>query len=505
MEITNLQALSNCLTVARDAGVPIDQAKRLVESGYIPLPWQWQFHAAARSADLPDGPVDIGTGGARGPGKSHAVLSQAALDDCQRVANLKGLFLRQTGLAAKESFDDLVDKVVRGHVPHKKVGSTLRFDNGSRIILGGFKDQNDIDKYIGIEYDFIIVEELNQLTEDKYNKLRGSLRTSKPNWRPRMYTSFNPGGVGHQFVKSRYITPHREKTEKDTRFIGSTYRSNPYLNKEYIAYLEGLQGDLAKAWRDGEWDIFAGQVFSEFSRIKHTIKPLIPALSFDHFTSMDWGYTGTKPHSFSFYAHALIRMKSDDGENYNRIITYKEWCGNLKAPHQWAEKIYLDCVKMGIHPKKGYADPANFNTQTDGSKAISSLMMNKWTELHKRHWLTMSPGGRNRIARVAIVHNWLSIAPDGLPYWIITENCVQLINTLPQLISDEHNLEDVETDGPDDPYDSCGSFLSQAKFISVKAGPFSHAKKAEVFRMKYNSDNQQIAFSPEEFSKQYDK
>ncbi len=243
---------------------------------HIPLPWQWEFHAAARQADGDNGPVDIGLGGARGPGKSHSVLAQAGLDDCQRVEGLKGLFLRQTGIAAAESFDDLVDKVIRGRAIYKKGSSVIKFENGSKIVLGGFKDNKDIDKYIGIEYDFIIVEELNQITKEKYTKLRGSLRTSKPNWRPRMYTSFNPGGIGHKWVKDRYIIPHRNKEEIKTRFIGSTYKSNPYLNKEYIEYLEGLTGDLGRAWREGDWDMFAGQVFHEFRYNVHVMGVTAP-------------------------------------------------------------------------------------------------------------------------------------------------------------------------------------------------------------------------------------
>lgn len=180
-EQLNQQALLKCLQIAKIAGCPQEQVKRFIEIGHIPFPWQWEFHAAAREADHADGPVDIGAGGARGPGKSHAVLAQAALDDCQRVANLKILFIRQTGVAAQESFDDLVLKVLYGRIAYKKTSNVLKLGDGCRILMGGFKDENDIDKYIGIEYDIIIVEEINQLTEEKYTKLRGSLRTSKPN------------------------------------------------------------------------------------------------------------------------------------------------------------------------------------------------------------------------------------------------------------------------------------------------------------------------------------
>lgn len=504
MEVKNQEALLKCLQTAHDAGVPKDQAKRLVESGYIPLPWQWEFHAAARLADEANGPVDIGAGGARGPGKSHAVLSQAGLDDCQRVPGLKGLFLRQTGIAAQESFDDLVDKALRGRVSYKQVGQSLIFENGSRILLGGFKDQRDIDKYIGIEYDFIIVEELNQLTEDKYTKLRGSLRTSKPNWRPRMYTSFNPGGIGHSFVRKRYIIPNREGKEKETRFIGSTYRSNPYLNKEYIDYLEGLTGEIARAWREGDWDIFSGQAFSEFSRNLHVIRPMIPSTRFSHYLSIDWGYTDKKPHAFSAYLHAVIDMKTESGQNFTRIITHKEWCGNQKTPHQWAKIIYEDCLIMGIRPKRCDPDSSMFNPSSDYGQSISALFSQKWRELNGGSaWVTMSPGTKDRKGRKAATHNWLSRAPDKLPYWIMTESCVQLASTLPELIIKENDPEDVDTDGPDDPYDAATYFIYKVKFVSAKAGALSYKAGERTSVIQYDKEGQQLGLDPNEFAKMY--
>lgn len=441
-----LKQLERCVATAKKAGCPRDQVEGFIAKQYIPFPWQWEFHSVARQADLPDGPVDIGVGGARGPGKSHAVLSQAALDDCQRIPGLKGLFLRQTGVAAQESFDDLVSKVVAGHTAYKKTGQSLVFPNKSRILLGGFQDERDIDKYVGIEYDFIIVEELNQLTEDKYTKLRGSLRTSKPNWRPRMYTSFNPGGIGHQFVKDRYITPHRMGKETKTRFIGSTYKENPTLNKEYIEYLEDLKGELGRAWREGDFDIFAGQAFSEFNRNYHMISPpIIPSINFDHYFSCDWGYTDKKPHAFAAYLHAVIKMKTKDGQNFHRIITYKEWAGNQTTPDDWAEKIYKDCITMGITPAYGVVDSAMFTPSSDFGKPISKMFTDKWKELNgDRMWITLKKGTKDRIGRKAATHNWLSIAPDKLPYWMITENCQYLLDTLPQLITDEHRIEDVD-------------------------------------------------------------
>lgn len=476
MEV-NKKALEKCLKVAKSCGVPPDLAKKFVEVGYVPLPWQWEFHAMARQADKPDGPVDIGLGGARGPGKSHAVLSQAVLDDCQRINGLKGLFLRQTGLAAKESFDDLVSKVLRGKVEYHKTGFNLVMPNASKVLLGGFKDQSDIDKYIGIEYDFIIVEELNQLDEDRYVKLRGSLRSSKDGWRPRMYTSFNPGGRGHQFVKQRYIMPFREKRQDKTRFIGSTYKSNPYINKEYKEYLEDLKGDLGKAWREGEWDLFAGQIFSEFRYGKHVIKPLNPKASLSHFLWMDWGYTAP----FACYASALIKMKSPDGEVFHRVVTYQEWYDTQKNPDEWAELIYKTARNRSFI--KAIVDPAMLNTQTDGSVSIGDLMMRKWKDLNGSNWVKMERGNNKRASQVPTLKNWLSMAPDGLPYWVITENCVNLIRTLPELVYDEHKKEEIETTQEDHAADSVSYGLKYIKFISAKLGAFGLKTKQTKYEV----------------------
>jgi len=464
-----MEPLEKCLLIAKNSGVSKEQAEQLLSCAYVPLPWQWEFHAVARQADIDGGPVDIGVGGARGPGKSHAVLSQAALDDCQRVPNLKVLFLRQTGTAAKVSFDDLVDKVLVGHIKFERTGMALTFANGSRIILGGFHYVSDIDKYIGIEYDEIIVEELNQLTEEKHTKLRGSLRTSKPNWRPRMYTSFNPGGIGHSFVKDRYVIPHREGKEKDTRFVGSTYKSNPYLNKEYTDYLEGLKGDLGRAWREGDWDMFAGQVFSEFRRELHVCKPVVPRGEFPHFLWIDWGYSGKESDGAAFAAFATALIKeSYQGDTFNRVVVYKEWCGKFKDAREWAKIIY-----EGSEVSKyadGVGDSAMFNRQTDGSKPIAEMMQDEWNLLAKKYWLTLKPGTKNRIGRVATLHNWLSLAPDGLPYLLITESCSYLIKTIPMLVYDEYKVEDVDSNLDDHGYDSLTYGLSAVKFIPAKIG-----------------------------------
>ncbi len=431
---TRAELLERCINTAKKAGCPRDQVERLVQlGGYIPYPWQWQFHAAAREADYEGGPTDIGLGGARGPGKSHGIISQVGLDDCQRVEGLKGLFLRQTGTSAAESFDDLIYKAIKGHTEYQKSKVTIRFPNGSRMILGGFKDESDIDKYIGVEYDFIIVEELTQLTKAKYLKLKGSLRTTKPNWRPRIYSSFNPGGIGHTWVREMFVLPYRDKTnvyidpesKKPTviRFIPSTYKENPALNPEYILYLESLGGNLGKAWREGEWDIFEGQYFGEWRYEKHVVKPMrIPSTWF-LFRSIDpSGRSGTT--SCHWYA------VDTDGN----VWCYREYFVSGKDIDEHAKEI----AKMSLD-KDGVVEPYRY-TVMDTAAFAKAGYSETAAEIYERNGVNgLLPAAKERVIGWNAVHTYVSTPPKLK----IFDTCVNLIREIPLAQHDPKHPEDV--------------------------------------------------------------
>ena len=175
---------------AKAYGLSWDALARFRRFGYAPQPKQIEFHAAARECDKDDGPDQIGFGGARGPGKSHALFAQVALDDCQRYENLKVLYLRKVAKNAREQFEDLRRSVLK-FCPHEYKSQTgiISFANNSRILIGHFNNEKDVDSYLGLEYDIIVIEEATTLSNSKYKTLRDSNRTSKPNFRPRIYCS----------------------------------------------------------------------------------------------------------------------------------------------------------------------------------------------------------------------------------------------------------------------------------------------------------------------------
>src|SRR5215831_15923362 len=99
---------------AAKAGCTMDQTFNLVRAKTCLQERQLAACAAARLCDHPDGPTAIGYGGARGGGKSHWLLAQMGVDDCQRVAGLKCLLLRKVGKANMEHFEDLRRRLFNG-------------------------------------------------------------------------------------------------------------------------------------------------------------------------------------------------------------------------------------------------------------------------------------------------------------------------------------------------------------------------------------------------------
>lgn len=403
-------------------------------------------------------------------------------------------------LIVRRNSDDLKDWVDRAYQEYSQFGVTkagnppeFKWPSGAVFRTGHLKDEQAYTKYQGHEYHRMLIEELNQIPdEESYLRLLASCRSTVKGLRPQAFLTTNPGGLGHVWVKERFVDPappntaFKDKTSGRYRiYIPSTIDDNPTLlenDPDYVKSLDALQDtnpELYRAWRYGDWDIFSGQVFSEFRRDKHVIGRIKPNSDLSHFLWTDWGYS--EKSAFATYASALVQMKNDDtGDVFNRVVTYQEWYGNLKTPKEWAKEIYETAQHRNF--KAWIVDGAMLNPKTDGSESIVKIFKREWKELNKdRDWIpTVKPGSKNRIQRVASTHDWLSTGPDGLPFWVMTENCVNLIRTLPMLTYDEHKVEDVDTSLEDHAYDATSYGLGHVKFINVPVGTFG--RKFSVMR-----------------------
>lgn len=467
MRITETAALENCLTFAYNVGCYPDQLQRFINAGYVPQPRQMEFHAAARLCDEPGGPDLVGYGGTRGQAKSHAVLAQVAMDDCQRVPGLKWLYLRKIGRSAGEQFEDLIDKlfslIPHDYTPSKKL---LRFPNGSRIILGGYRDEKDVDAYIGIEYDGIIIEDATTLSEAKFNAIRGSLRTSKPNWRPRLYAPANPGGIGHAWYKRIFVDPWIRKQETNTRFIHTVMGDNIFIDEGYKRYLDGLTGWLRRAWRDGDFSIAAGQFFTNFDPLTHIVDPFDIPLDLTVWASMDYGF-----------AHwNVVHLFAKDGDG-NRYVVDEYANRKTLIPHT------ADGIKAMLGRNR--IPLSRLNVFVAGTDVFIKRFINNpndepttIADEYKKYGITLAPAETDRINGAAKIMTLLgsdAISPPIPPRLFIFNRCVGLINNLPEMQHDPRRGEDVlkvdcnsETgEGGDDYYDN----LRYGMMIEFSAAP----------------------------------
>jgi len=56
---------------------------------------------------------------------------------------------------------------------------------------------------------------------------------------PRMYSTTNPGGIGHAWYRAKFIVPFREGKESDTRFVSARVDDNRFNNPEYRGFWKG--------------------------------------------------------------------------------------------------------------------------------------------------------------------------------------------------------------------------------------------------------------------------
>lgn len=202
-------------------------------------------------------------GGARGGGKTDAGIAWLLYPI--QIPRYRALVLR-------ENATDLSDWIDRAKSLYKIVGAewkagdkTFEFPSGAKIITGHLATEDSYTKYQGHEYQRILIEELTNIpSELLYQKVIGSCRSTVEGLKAQVLATTNPGGVGHMWVKKRFIAGRTPGVpfEADGRtrvFIPAKVEDNPVLmerDPDYVKYLDWLPEDLKKAWRDGSWDVF---------------------------------------------------------------------------------------------------------------------------------------------------------------------------------------------------------------------------------------------------------
>ena len=415
------------LAAAREAGCSREQMVCFAKADLVLQPRQLLASAAARACDVEGGPTAVGYGGARGGGKSHWLLAQMGADDCQRVPGLKCLLLRKVGKANMENFEDLRRRLF-GKLRHQfsAYRGILKFPNGSRIIAGHFQNEKDIDAYLGLEYDVIGIEEATTLSSRKHQDISTCSRTSKPNWRPRIYSTTNPGGIGHAWYRAKFIVPFTQGTETDTRFVPAKVGDNQFNNPEYTRILANLSGWQKRAWYDGDWDIAAGQFFTTFRRDVHVVERFDVTRAREWFAALDYGFT--------HYTVVLLGCTDGDGN----VFIVDEHAERLWLPqrHAAAVKAMLARHQVSLGGLNRFVAGADvFSRQSDGTTVAAQ---------YAKLGITLKVANADRINGWAEILQRLGDSDAGVrPTMFIHRRCVRLLECLPSLQHDPNRPEDV--------------------------------------------------------------
>ena len=414
-------------------------------------------------------------GGAGGGGKSF-YLRVSAIRWCQEVPGIQVYLFRRTlpdlrdnHLRGPSSFHSmLADHIQSGHVRYRAVENEFVFWNGAVLHLCYCDSENDVEKYRGAEIHCLLMDELTHFSSYQYRFLRSRVRVAgleiPPKYKdrlPRIECASNPGSIGHAWVKASFVSPQPEmkiwKTPPEEggmvrQFIPAKLSDNPHLTKDDPNYADRLRGlgadDLVRAILDGDWDIVAGQAFEKLRRDKHGLEPFTPPKDWLVFGSFDWG--SSRPFSFGLWTVANGDALPDGREiRRGAIIRFNEWYGWNGKPNEGLRMEVADVAKgikekcAGLKMSFIVADPSCW--KVDGGPSHAETFMRNGVILRKadnsRHIGYQSV--RSRIA-----------GDDEGPMMFATTNChAGFWRTMPNIIMDEKDTEDVNTDNEDHAYD----------------------------------------------------
>lgn len=261
-------------------------------------------------------------GGGAGSGKSDVLLVYGIVNKWHFNPLWKQVFLRRT-------FPELKNEILgRSREIYSKFGATfnktdmiwtfprpdqygsggMMGNGGAQIFLGHCETEDDVHKYDSMQISLFTPDELTSLTEFIYLYITFERnRSPKHSGLPSITRAAGmPGGIGHTFVKKRFVDPAPEgdkiiigKGGNKRIYVHATLADNPHIDPTYSQSLDGRPEAERKAKKFGDWSAYLGQVFDEFRDKKypdepgnalHVIEPFEIPSFWIRFIIIDWGF-----------------------------------------------------------------------------------------------------------------------------------------------------------------------------------------------------------------------
>lgn len=421
-------------------------------------------------------------GGAAGGGKSDALVIEPLRQ--VHIPHFRGIILRKTF----PQLADLIDKSMKYYrlafpkAVYNSANHCWTFPSGAKIYFGSMQYVKDRYKYQGRNFDFVGFDELTHFTWDEYSYLLQRARPNGPGTFVYVRSTANPGGIGHGWVKARFITAapplttiweeveirkpdgSTVKLKRSRVFVPATVFDNQKLldnDPNYIANLAMLPEAEKNAMLYGSWDSFEGQVFREWKNDPehyddglwtHVIKPFPIPDTWKIWRGFDFGYS--RPFSVGWYA------ATPEGKIYRIREYYGNKGANIGAQMNPAEIAGKICEIEREDPNLrgreiiGIADPSIFD-QSRGESIADTMARHP-------HYVLWNPGDNTRLAGKMQFHYRMAFDKDGECMFQVFDTCQHFIRTIPTLVYDESNVEDINSDQEDHIYDECRYVLMES-------------------------------------------
>lgn len=382
-------------------------------------------------------------GGAKGGGKSRGLRDIFLLRRFQ-YAKTHGVIFRRTyeeleGNHIRKMFEERPALREYWH-DSKKI---LSLPNGSTLQFRHCASEPDALLYQGREFHDLGIDEAGQWTEAMFRAVHGSNRSTIPGIKSRCALTANPGGVGHSWLKRLFVEKRFNERERsqDYHFIQALVDDNPALilnDPDYVHKLNAEPNEaLRRAYRYGDWDIFAGQYFGELSRDVHFIRPFDIPSHWIRFGAYDFGFN--HPAAFGWF------VTDEDGNvyQYRELVQaglrVDQFAEKLKEFNDTKDLIYIvaghDCWaerSNTINKDQGKNPPTIAKEFSDNDIHLKQAEISrKQGAAHLRKYLSWRNKYKNDDGKVI----------DGKPRLFFFNNCTYTFDCLTRM---EHNPSDVE-------------------------------------------------------------
>jgi len=430
----------------------------------------WAAHPGGQQLVLSCTIQEILVEGNRGGGKTDVALAKFV----KYVG--KGFGSHWRGVCFRREYKHLDDLVIKSKRFFKQAFPKAKFKesksdykwvfpDGEELLFRRIKDASGYWDFHGHEYPFVHFEELTNWPDDGAWEAMKSCNRCSLAGVPRIYmANCNPYGAGHTWVKELFIKPDIDGDDVPWGTIMTDDEGNKRVrihidlreNTELMAADPGYEKRLAaignnnlrEAWLHGNWDIVVGGFLQGiWDHKKHIVDDFEIPREWTRWRAMDWGFA--RPFSVGWYCMDMEGV----------IYRYRELYGyggkankgtreDITEIARQIKKLEAMERKSGIEFRKNPADSAIWAEQGGLKRDGRELTIGELSSKAGVKWMPAKKGPGSRKSGAQVVIQLLNEEK-----FKVFRSCKHFLRTVPVLMPDENDWDDVDTEQEDHAWD----------------------------------------------------